>query len=89
MKIWVLSFGECDLAEELNGVYSTKAKAVEAFKHHCEECKDFIFDVECEGEEDLEDTSISYTFNFAGIPGLTETTGECATITKYTLDEIA
>lgn len=87
MVVWVLSFGECDLAE-LNGVYSTKEKAIEAFKIHCEECKEFIRNVECEGDEDLEDSSISYTFDFAGIPNMVETTGECATITKYVLDVI-
>lgn len=87
MVVWVLSFGECDLAE-LNGVYSTKEKAVEAFKIHCEECKAFIQNVGCEGEEDLEDGNVSYTFDFAGIPGIVETTGECATITKYVLDAI-
>ena len=37
MVVWVLSFGESDLAE-LNGVYSTKEKAIEAFKIHCEKC---------------------------------------------------
>lgn len=87
MEVWVLSFGECDLAD-LNGVYSTKKKAIEAFKFQCEECKEFMFNVECEGDEDLEDSNVSYTFDFAGIPDLVETTGECATITKYILDAI-
>lgn len=87
MEVWVLSFGESNLAD-LNGVYSTKKKAIKAFKFLCEECKDFIFNVECKGDEDLEDSSVSYNFNFLGIPGIVETTGECATITKHILDAI-
>ena len=67
MEVWVLSFGECDLAE-LNGVYSSKAKAIEAFKIHCEECKAFIRNVECEGEEELKNSNVSYTFDFAARP---------------------
>ena len=65
MKVWILSFGECDLAE-FNGVYSSKEKAIEAFNHQCKECSDCIQNVEM---YDQNEDSVSYSFDFVGIAG--------------------
>lgn len=84
MKVWVLSFGECDLAE-FNGVYSSKVKAIEAFNHQCKECSDCVQNVEI---DDQDEESISYSFDFVDPSGWVKTTKEHADIIPYVLDEI-
>lgn len=84
MKVWVLSFGECDLAE-LNGVYSSKVKAIEAFNHQCKDCADYIRNVEV---DDQNEDSVYYSFDFVDTSGYMETTREHADITPYVLDEV-
>ena len=84
MKVWMLSFGECDLAE-FNGVYSSKEKAIEAFNHQCKECSDCIQNVEM---YDQNEDSVSYSFDFVDTSGWSKTTREYADIIPYILDEI-
>ena len=85
MVVWVLSFGECDLAE-LNGVYSTKEKAIEAFNHHCKDCSDYIKNVELDDQDEI---GVYYSFDFVDTSGWVETTREHADIIAYGLDEVA
>lgn len=83
MKVWVLSFVG-DLSE-LNGVYSSKEKAIEAFNHQCEECSDYIQNVEI---DDQNENNIFYSFDFVDPSGWVETTREYADIMSYVLDAI-
>ena len=84
MKVWVLNFGNCDVAE-LNGVYSSMEKAIEAFNYQCEELKDYIQNVEV---DDQDKNSVYYSFDFVDPSGYIETTREYADIIPYVLDEI-
>lgn len=81
-EVWVLNF-ECVDFHDCNGVFSTKEKAIKAFKSHCERCeKNWSNPMILEEDDDWVLLEFCYQDNY------TEKEQQLCFITKYEIDKI-
>ena len=82
MKVWTVIFDEVDFAD-LNGVFSTKEKAIKAVFAHAERCSDVWSNVRIV-EDDEDWVLISFDYD----DGEYQSIEEDVCLTCHTLDEI-